>query len=319
MPDERRLLRIGSGHSADQSGADRRLRAAIVFQRDGRSEEAVDEARRAGEIAREAGDERSLAMAENLIGEIEWERGRWELASRLFGAAREHAEAAADEALLLLVESNDAAALTDLGQHVLARGSLSTALRRLEHLDDHPAASRILRNLARALAADEQTAAADELFARAMVIAKRGSDFGEGAALAIERARLALAQGDTLRADAHRSTVGVLVERAERSFLRADAACLEGEALRVQGRPEAAERSLRLAIDLAGESNAAGVKARAWRVLAELLLEQTRVDEAIEALNAARLQFVALGARGWADDTARRTADVRAGTDSSSG
>ncbi|MGH7563114.1 MAG: hypothetical protein ACREK5_01655 [Gemmatimonadota bacterium] len=319
MPDEERQLRTGGGCSAvHSSGAERSLQAAIVLQRNGSSEAAIDEARRAAEIARESGDERFLAMAENLIGEIEWERGRWELASRLFGAAREHAEGAADAALLLLVESNDAAVWTDLGQDVLARDSLTAALPRLEFLDDHPAASRILRNLARALAADGQTTAADGLLARGMVIAKLRSDFGEGATLAIERTRHAMAQGDALRADAHMSTVAALVERAESDVLRADAACLEGETHRVLGRREAAERSLRLAIELAGASNAAGVSARAWRVLAELLLEQARIDEALEALDAARAQFVAMGARAWADDTARRTADVRARADSSS-
>ncbi|MGH7570946.1 MAG: hypothetical protein ACREMK_03765 [Gemmatimonadota bacterium] len=319
MPDEERSLRAGDGCWAVQSsGAERSLQAAIVFRSNGSSEAAIDEARRAGEIARDAGDERSLALAENLIGEIEWERGRWELASRLFGAAREHAEGAAEPALLLLVESNDAALCTDLGQDALARDSLATALARIELVDDHPAASRILRNLARALAADGQTTAADGLLARAEVVAKRGSDFVEGATLAIERTRLALAQRDALWAEAHMSTVAALVERAGSDVLCADAACLEGEIHRFRGRREAAERNLRLAIEQAGASKAARVCARAWRVLAELLLEQARVDEALEALNAARLQFVAMGARAWADDVARRTAEVRAVADSGS-
>lgn len=297
------------------SGADRRLRAAAVFLKNGKREEAVGEARRAGEIASEAGDERSLAVAENMIAEIEWERGRWDLASRLFGAAREHAVAAADEALLLLVESNDAAVWTDLGQGDLARDSLGSALPRLGLVDDHPAAARILRNLGRALQADEQFTAADGLLVRAMAIAKRRSDYREGAMLAIERARLALMHGDALRVDAHLSTVAVLVERAEDEAVRADAACIEGEAHRIQGRLDAAGRSLLRAIELASAANAAGVVARAWRDLAEVLLEQGRDGEAIEALDAARLQFVALGARARAAETARRVTDIRARSD----
>lgn len=293
------------------SAADRRLQAAVVFRSNGRREEAIGEARRAGEIAREAGDERSLALAENLIAEIEWERGRWDLASRLFGAAREHAEAAGDEGLLLLVESNDAAVYTDLGQLDLARDSVAAALPRLRGLDDHPSGWRILYNLGRALAADDQTTAADGLLSRAMSLAKRGADYRCGARLAIARARLALAHRDALRADAHMSTVAVLIERVEDEALVADAACLEGEAARVQGLPEAAERSFSEAIERARAAGAGGVVARACRSLAELLQERGRVAEAIEALEAARFQLVALGARVRAAETGDRIAELR--------
>ena len=303
---------------AQPSGADCRLQAATVFLSNGKCEEAIEEARRAGELAHAAGDERNLARAENLIGEIEWGRGRWELAGRLFGAAREHAEAARDEALLLLIESNDAAVWTDLGQTALARDTVETALPRLRVLDDHPAAPRILRNLGRALAADGQNAAADGLFARAMTLAKRATDHTEGAALAIERARLALAHGDHLRVDAHMSAVAVLVERAGSAVLRADAACLEGELNRRRGRAEAAERSLRLALALAHAAGAVGVAARAGRVLAELLAEEARLGEAIEALETARLNFVALGAGAQAAEADHRAAELQVRTESPS-
>ena len=296
------------------SGAERRLEAALVFLQSGRLEEAIDEARRAGDLARDSGDDRSLARAENLIGEIEWGRGRWDHAGRLFGAAREHAEAAGDEALLLLVESNDAAVWTDLGQAELARDSLDAALPRLRILDDHPEGTRILCNLARALAADGQVTAADGLLARAMNQAKRDTDYRQGASLAIERARLALAHGDALRADAHMSAMAPLVERAGDDALRADAACLEGEAYRRQGRPETAERCLLRAIDLARAANAQGVAAQAWRMLAELRAEENRLAEAIEALEAARLQFVALGARARAAEAGHRASELQVRT-----
>lgn len=304
-----------TSQTAASSGADRRLHTAAALRRNGECEAAVDEARRAIEIANRAGDDRSLAMAENMIAEVEWDRGRWDLASRLFGAAREHAQAAGDEALLLLVESNEAAVWTDLGQGELARDSLGAALGRLGGVDDHPGAPRILRNLGRVLAADEQWTAADGLLARAMACAKRSSDYREGALLAIERTRLALRHGDALRADAHLGTVAMLVERVEDEAVRADAACLEGEAHRIQGRPEAAERSLLQTIELARAANAAGIVAYAWRTLAEVLVEQARQGEAIAALEAARLQFVALGARGRAAEAGRRSADLRARSD----
>lgn len=293
------------------SRADRHLQAAARYLRNGRREDAIAEARRAGEIATEAGDEHSLAMAENMIAEIEWERGHWGLASRLFGAAREHAEES-DESLLLLIESNDAAVWADLGQDDLVRDSLRAALPRLELVDDHPAAGRILRNLARALEADEPSTAADGLLSRALDLAKRESDYREGARLAVQRARLALTHGDALRADAHMSSVAVLVERVEDEAVRADAACLEGEAHRIGGRLETAERCLLQAIELARGADAGGVIAHAARILAEVLLEQGRSGEAIEALDAAHRQFLAMEAGGRAAEAARRATDIRA-------
>lgn len=300
-----------------QPSSTERLRAAADLRHGGRHEEAIGVARRAGEIAAQSGDERNLALAENMIAEIEWERGRWGLASRLFGAAREHAEAAGDEELLLLVESNDAALWTELGQADLARDSLQTALPRLRIVDRHPAAARILRNLGRALEADESPAAADGLLARAMDLAKRRSDHREGARLAVQRARLALSRGDALRAEAHMGTVAVLIERAVDEAVRADAVCLEGEAYRSRGELEGAERSLLQAIELARAANAGGVAAHAERTLAEVLLELGRGGEAWAALDAARRQFLALGAEARAGEALRRARDLETGRDPS--
>ncbi|HKY60645.1 MAG TPA: hypothetical protein VJP59_06490, partial [Gemmatimonadota bacterium] len=160
MPDES-LLEPPDGNVREPSGVERRLQAATVFLEGGRIDDATSEARRAAELARGTGDDAGLARAENLLGEIAWERGRWEEASLLFGAAREHAEAAGEGALLLWIESNDAAVHADLGQGELARESLAAALPRLAFVDDHPAATRILRNLGRVLGAADQVAAAD--------------------------------------------------------------------------------------------------------------------------------------------------------------
>ena len=309
MPDES-LLEPRDGKVREPSSAERRLRAATVLLENGRIDEAVSEARRAGELARETRDDAGLARAENLLGEIAWERGRWVEASRLFGAAREHAESAGDGALLLWVESNDAAVHADLGQGELARESLAAALTRLVFVDDHPEAIRILRNLGRVLGAADQVAAADGLLARAMMIAKRLADTSAGVALAIERARVALTQGDIVRADAHLGTATALAGRVESGTLRADSACLEGEFLRIAGRSDAAERSLLRAIELAEEAGSDAAAARAWRELGELHAGCARFADAVRALEAASLRFVALGARSRAAEAARRAGEI---------
>jgi tetratricopeptide (TPR) repeat protein len=309
MPDES-LLEPPDGKVQEASGAERRLRAATVFLESGRIDEAASEARRAGELARGTGDDSGLARAENLLGEIAWDRGRWEEASRLFGAAREHAEAAGEGALLLWIESNDAAVHADLGLGELARESLTAALSRLAFVDDHPEAIRILRNLGRVLAAVDQVAAADGLLVRAMMIAKRLADTSAGVALTIERARVALAHGDVVRADALLGTASALAGRVDSGALRADSTCLEGEVLRMAGRSDAAERSLLKAVEMAEEAGADATAARAWRELGELHAGRGRPADALRALEAARLRFVALGARARAAEAARRAVEV---------
>ncbi|HWC06230.1 MAG TPA: hypothetical protein VG799_03165 [Gemmatimonadota bacterium] len=294
------------------SGAERRLEAAAVFLASDRIDEAVSEARRAGELARTAGNDGELARSENLLGEIAWDRGRWEEASRLFGAAREHAEAAGDGALLLRIESNDAAVQADLGQGELARESLAAALTRLALVDDHPDAIRILRNLGRVLGAVDQVAAADDLLLRGMRIAKRRADTSAGVMLAIERARVALAHGDVVRADALRGTAAALAGGTESVALRSESACLQGEILRIAGRAEEAERTLREALRLTEEAGADAVAARAWRELAEVEAGRDRPAEALRALDAARLRFVALGARARAAEAAHRAVEIGA-------
>jgi tetratricopeptide (TPR) repeat protein len=309
MPDQS-LPERQDGNVPEPAGTERRLRAATLFLESGRIDDATSEARRAGQLARETGDDAGLARAENLLGEIAWERGRWEEASRLFGAAREHAEAGGDSALLLWIESNDAAVHADLGLGELARESLAAALPRLAFVDDHPQAIRILRNLGRVLGAADQVAAADGLLDRAMMIAKRLADTTAGVALAIERARVALAHGDVVRADAHLGTASALAGRIESGTLRADTACLEGEVLRIAGRAEAAERSLLKAIELAEEAGADAAAARAWRELGELYAGRAKPADAVRALEAARHGFVALGARARAAEAARRADEV---------
>ena len=311
MPEDS-LLEPTDGKVQEPSGAERRLQAAAVFLRSGRVEDAASEARRAAELARETGDDSALARAENLLGEIAWDRGRWEEASWLFGAAREHAEAAGDGALLLWIESNDAAVQTDLGQGELARESLAAALSRLAFVDDHPEAIRILRNLGRVLGAVDQVAAAEGLLVRGMLIAKRLADTSAGATLAIERARVALACGDVVRADALLGTATALAGQVKHPALRADSTCLDGEVLRRAGRSHAAERSLLEAVELAEEAGADAVAARAWRELGELHAERGGSTDALRALEAARLRFVALGARARAAEAARRAGEVNA-------
>ncbi|HKY60843.1 MAG TPA: hypothetical protein VJP59_07525, partial [Gemmatimonadota bacterium] len=152
---------------------------------------------------------------------------------------------------------------------------------------------------------------------RAMTIAKRQADTGAGLALAIERARVALAHGDVVRADAHLGTASALAGRVVSGTLRADSACLEGEVLRIAGRSEAAERSLIKAIELAEEAGAAATAARAWRELGELHAGGARTADAVRALETARLRFVALGARARAAEAGRRADEVGVLTSSS--
>ncbi|HET9581286.1 MAG TPA: tetratricopeptide repeat protein [Gemmatimonadota bacterium] len=310
MKSDEQLPGFADGAVPGAPAADQGLEAARELLASGLSEEAATEARRAGGLARERGDDVGLARAENLLGEIAWESGRWEEASRLFGAAREHAEAAGDGALLLWIESNDAAVHTDLGQGELAREALSAALPRLALVDGHPHAVWVLCNLGRVLGAVDQMTAADELLERAMAIAKRKADTHAGIRLAIQRARLALARRDVVRADTLVGTVSALAGRIENAVLRAEAACLEGEVQRIAGRPDAAERALRQALELAGAAGADGVSARAWRELGELHAGEGKTGAALSALAAAREHFVALGARARAAEAGRRADEL---------
>jgi tetratricopeptide (TPR) repeat protein len=155
-------------------------------------------------------------------------------------------------------------------------------------------------------------AAADGLLVRAMMLAKRLADTSAGATVAIERARVALAHRDIVRADALLGTASALAGRVENAALRADSTCLEGEVLRMAGRLDAAERSLLEAVELAEEAGSDGTAARAWRELGEVYAGCGRTADALRALEAARLRFVALGARARAAEAARRAVEVGA-------
>jgi tetratricopeptide (TPR) repeat protein len=135
--------------------------------------------------------------------------------------------------------------------------------------------------------------------------------------LAIERARVALAHGDVVRADALRGTAAALAGGTESVALRSESACLQGEILRIAGRAEEAERTLREALRLTEEAGADAVAARAWRELAEVEAGRDRPAEALRALDAARLRFVALGARARAAEAAHRAVEIGARASSS--
>ncbi len=270
--------------------------AAEIRMRLGQWDRAVEDVLASRDVAANLGDERLLAEAENLLGVIEYERGNWHEASRRYGVAREHAGTIGDERLLVEIETNEGLLWTALGDRQRATESLDWALSRFEELDYDNCGPRLLSNMGTVLAGLGRIDEADALFDRAVDKCKRRLDLYLGAKVMLNRARLALDQGDLIRAHTLAKTVQSFCEWFSSNSLEAETVFVLGSIAGRMGEFAEAEKSLKRALEMCADGRAPNCEAEAWAELGELLIGQDRSQEALEAWREARRCYRSLGA-----------------------
>jgi tetratricopeptide (TPR) repeat protein len=280
----------------EQTCSDAWREAAEIRMRLGQWDRAIEDVLASRDAAANLGDERLLAEAENLLGVIEYERGNWHEASRRYGVAREHAGTIGDEHLLVEIETNEGLLWTALGDRQRAKESLDWALSRFEELDYDNCGPRLLSNMGTVLAGLGRTDEADALFDRAVDECKRRLDLYLGAKVMMNRARLALDQGDLIRAHTLAKTVQSFCEWFSSSSLEAETVFLLGAIAGRMGYSAEAEKSLKRALEMCADGRAPNCEAEAWAELGELLIGQDRNQEALEAWREARRCYRSLGA-----------------------
>lgn len=284
--------------------------SAGVRMRLGQWEEAVRDAAESREAAGRIGDDRRLALVENLHGEIEFERGNWNEAGRRYAVARECAGTADDDALLLEIEHNDGVLWAALGDRERAEESFRWALTRCGGHSGHPAAARVLGNLGMVLVAGGRHEEADAVFEEALAECKRRGDLRQGARVMVHRARLALVQNDVLRAHALATTAHAFCDNLKDATLAASASCVLGGVARRLGRWDEAEERLRRALSACTHGRSPLGEAEVWAELAELEAGRSRRPEALAAWTQARRCYLALGARLEAERIAARAREL---------
>lgn len=298
-------LADGNGEGA-AARADALRGAAIVRMRLGAWTEAIRDVAESRLIAGRIGDERRLALAENARGAIEFERGNWGEAARRYAASRSHAAAIEDVPLLMEIENNEGALWAARGDTVRAEEHFRRALKRFEELERHPCGARVLNNLGMVLTADGRLDEAEAAYERALEECKRRSDLLLATTVMINRARLAIAREEPLRAHMLATTAQAFAERLDHGPLAADAACLLGAVARSERRWAEAEWHLAVALARSAEGKAPLAEAEVWQELGRLHEDQEQLATAIDALRQARRCYLGLGSEAEADRLERR-------------
>ncbi len=305
-----------AGRIAERSGegaaarADALRGAAIVRMRLGEWHEAIRDVAESRLIARRTGDERRLALAENARGAIEFERGNWGEAARRYAASRTHAASIEDVPLLMEIENNEGALWAARGDTVRAEEYFRRALKRFQELERHPCGARVLNNLGMVLAADGRLDEAEEAYERSLEECKRRSDLVLATTVMINRARLALAREEPIRAHTLATTAKAFAERLDNGPLAADAACLLGAVARSERRWSEAEWHLAAALAMSAEGRAPLAEAEAWQERGRLHEDQEEIGKAMDAFHQSRRCYLALGSEAEADRLETRIADL---------
>jgi len=303
-----------AGRIADRSGegaaarADALRGAAIVRMRLGEWHEAIRDVAETRLIAGRTGDQRRLALADNARGAIEFERGNWGEAARRYSEARSHAASIEDVPLLMEIENNEGALWAARGDTVRAEQYFRRALKRFEELERHPCGSRVLNNLGMVLVAGGRLDEAEEAYERALEECKRRADLVLATTVMINRARLALAKEEPIRAHMLATTAQAFAERLDHGPMAADAACLLGAVARSEGRWTEAEWHLAIALARSADGRAPLTEAEVWVERGQLHEDQGDFDKASDALRQARRCYLALGSEAEADRLETRIA-----------
>jgi tetratricopeptide (TPR) repeat protein len=302
----RAAVELATGEEGGPARADALRGAAIVRMRLGEWHEAIRDVIESCLVAQRVGDERRLALAENVGGAIEFERGRWEEAARRYASARMHAASIEDVPLQMEIQNNEGALWAARGDHARAEECFRRALLRFEELERHPCGARVLNNLGMVLVATDRHQEAEHAYTRALGESKRSGDLVLATTVMINRARLALIRDEPIRAHSLATTAQAFAERLENGPLAADAECLLGAVARSGGQWSEAGWHLGRALAMSANGRAPLAEAEVWLERGKLYQEMSKTDEAIEALRQARRCYLGLGSVAEADRLERQ-------------
>ena len=260
------------------------------------------------EVASALRDHTLSAEALNTLGGFELEAGKTGDAGDFFRRALAMAHDA--PALIGRIEQN-------LGIIANIRGDLNAAL---EHYQNSLTASMSARddsgcaiayhNLGMISADQEQWELADRYFDSSLALADSLGDVRLRGLCLLNRSEVFIARQRFEQARRSAEDALRLFDELDARAQKADAYKFLGVVYRETSRPVLAEARLKSAIELASECGSRLGEAEASRELAKLHQMMGRNQEALVLLNAARVLFVQLDARGDLSDVTRKVSDL---------
>ncbi|HEX7118386.1 MAG TPA: HD domain-containing phosphohydrolase [Longimicrobiales bacterium] len=248
-------------------------------------------------VAEQAELPEHVAAALNSLAVVEQTRGRLEAARRLYLRSRSIAETVGDERLAAMIDQNLGAIENIRGNVAAALDRYRTALTRLRRLGDDLAAAWVLTNMGITHVDEGDWDSAESCFDQAFEVADRLRDTATLGSIEINRAELYLKRGAYGRARECCDRAFEIFGRLDSSSGLAEAYKFYGILYRETEKPHLAELHLKLAIELAEESEDRLLHAESERELALVHRAEGRNQEALASLNRAHRLFTELEAR----------------------
>jgi tetratricopeptide (TPR) repeat protein len=246
-------------------------------------------ARRLADIAREA---KSL----NVGGAVEFERGNWGAALKLFDRARLLAHSAGERGLVARIDNNEGALWAARGVPARSRRLYASALAGFRAGGEEAAAARVMNNLGLSMLEEGAADEARKWFDEATRIARRIGETDLLLTTLINAARAAADRGDLDRARTAAAEARVLADGIEGDPVLADLACALAAIALVEARWPQAEEWTRTALRVGqGGTNQLAV-ADARELRARIRIGRDRFAEATTELALARAAYAELGA-----------------------
>jgi tetratricopeptide (TPR) repeat protein len=250
-----------------------------------------------GEVAERIGYLAGAAHAANCRGIVAQRRGELGDAERLYARASALAEQAGEVPLSVMVQRNLGIVGSIRGDWAGAVERFEESRRKAEAMGDDDGVGRALNNIAIVHTKQERFAEAEELYGRALALARECGDAVSECIYEFNRAEMLIAArrlDDASRACA----VGLdIAERRGDRLRRAEGLKLLAIIGRLNGDTAACEALLEEALALADTGEDQCLHAEVLRERARLLRMRGQLEQARRSLRAARDRFVAVGAR----------------------
>lgn len=278
--------------------ADARRWCSISGMRLGDWKAALEDVRSSLAMSTALADIRREARSLNVAGAIEFERGEWAVALERFDRARVVARPLNDRVLLAKIDNNEGTLWAARGVTARARRLYASALAGFRAGGRPVAAARVMNNLGLLMADEGAARQAVDWFEQAATAAREARDADLLLTVLANLARSAAEIGRGSRARSAAEEALALLEAMEGKPAKAVLFCSLAVVASSERRHEEAERWIEAALEAAGDGRSPLSEAEAWEIRARIRLQEGRFAAARDALEQARKQFRALGAKG---------------------
>jgi putative nucleotidyltransferase with HDIG domain len=281
---------------------------ALLHHQRGASERAGELARRAHQVALQAGERELAGHALNVLGAFAFEAG--DVAGARDSYEQALALAGGSPALRARIEQNLGILSTVQGDHDQALSHYARSLEAYVTLGDERGVALAYHNLGMINADRGRWEEADACFRSSLAGAERAGDLHLQGLCLLNHTEVHLARQAFDRARTGIERALGIFDQLDSRIDKADAYRMLGTVYRATGQLETAERHLLRARDLAGELQTVLGGAEANRELALLYQGLGRNVEALKALNASYQMFRRIEARSELVDVGRKIGDL---------